>query len=367
MPTDYSKLLNGNALKAIRTYINNNAIHTIMSASSVAGSTTSGSQLSVRWYVSGINSITAPFDGMKISIKIPRVGNSSGVVLSINGNTNADYHPVLYNASLLTSHYAAGLVKVLVYDASASATVYLSSGTAISITGCWKCEGDYNTNSTSYLSNTSTALTSGTTATYLLGKQTTFLNSTTYYNSNVYFCGDGSLHATTLYENGSALSALYQPLDADLTAIAGLTGTSGFLKKTAANTWTLDTNTYLTLLAAQGLLTPTLVGQTLTTSGINGYNGISIGVGLRVLPSDVKGLFIFTYGNCMVLLPIYGLTENTEYKVAAALVNSGGSYATKVLTYRLTLVGKTATLQIYNKENYIPTGYGAAVYKIPLY
>lgn len=37
-----------------------------------------------------------------------------------------------------------------------------------------------------------------------------------------------------------------QPLDADLTAIAGLTGTSGFLKKTAADTWTLDTNTYLT-------------------------------------------------------------------------------------------------------------------------
>ena len=37
-----------------------------------------------------------------------------------------------------------------------------------------------------------------------------------------------------------------QPLDADLTAIAGLTGTSGFLKKTAANAWALDTNTYLT-------------------------------------------------------------------------------------------------------------------------
>lgn len=35
-------------------------------------------------------------------------------------------------------------------------------------------------------------------------------------------------------------------MDADLTAIAGLTGTSGFLKKTASNTWTLDTNTYLT-------------------------------------------------------------------------------------------------------------------------
>lgn len=37
-----------------------------------------------------------------------------------------------------------------------------------------------------------------------------------------------------------------QALDADLTAIAELSGTSGFLKKTAANTWSLDTNTYIT-------------------------------------------------------------------------------------------------------------------------
>lgn len=36
-----------------------------------------------------------------------------------------------------------------------------------------------------------------------------------------------------------------QALDADLTAIAALVGTTGLLKKTAANTWTLDTSTYL--------------------------------------------------------------------------------------------------------------------------
>jgi hypothetical protein len=35
-----------------------------------------------------------------------------------------------------------------------------------------------------------------------------------------------------------------QPLDSDLSAIAGLTGTSGLLRKTGTDTWTLDTNTY---------------------------------------------------------------------------------------------------------------------------
>lgn len=38
----------------------------------------------------------------------------------------------------------------------------------------------------------------------------------------------------------------YQKEDADLTAIANLTGTSGLLRKTQANTWSLDTTSYLT-------------------------------------------------------------------------------------------------------------------------
>jgi hypothetical protein len=41
-----------------------------------------------------------------------------------------------------------------------------------------------------------------------------------------------------------------QPLDGDLTAIAALAGTSGNLTKTAANTWALDTATYLSAATA---------------------------------------------------------------------------------------------------------------------
>ena len=48
---------------------------------------------------------------------------------------------------------------------------------------------------------------------------------------------------TANYAN--TLGDVYQAKDADLTAIANLTGSSGFLKKTAANTWALDTTSYV--------------------------------------------------------------------------------------------------------------------------
>lgn len=56
-----------------------------------------------------------------------------------------------------------------------------------------------------------------------------------------------------------------QPLDADLTYIAGLTGTSGFLKKTAASAWALDTNTYLTTSSAASTYA--------TITALNGVSG----------------------------------------------------------------------------------------------
>ena len=65
-----------------------------------------------------------------------------------------------------------------------------------------------------------------------------------------------------------------QPLDADLTAIAGLSGSSGLLKKTAANTWALDTSTYLTSVAFSDLTAhpTTLSGYGITDAKI--ANGV---------------------------------------------------------------------------------------------
>lgn len=67
--------------------------------------------------------------------------------------------------------------------------------------------------------------------------------------------------------------ATKQPLDADLTAIAALAGTSGLLKKTAANTWELDTTPYTAntgTVTSVGVSVPTglsVTGSPVTSSG----------------------------------------------------------------------------------------------------
>ena len=90
---------------------------------------------------------------------------------------------------------------------------------------------------------------------------------------------DNSTYLTT-----SAAASTYQPLDADLTAIAGLAGTSGLLRKTAANTWSLDTNTYLTgnqTITLSGDVTgsgTTAITTTLANSGVTAgtYNTVTV-------------------------------------------------------------------------------------------
>lgn len=70
------------------------------------------------------------------------------------------------------------------------------------------------------------------------------ITSTNISNWNTAF-GWGN-HASAGYLTTSTAATTYQPLDGDLTAIAGLAGTTGLLRKTAANTWSLDTSTHLT-------------------------------------------------------------------------------------------------------------------------
>jgi hypothetical protein len=54
---------------------------------------------------------------------------------------------------------------------------------------------------------------------------------------------------------GHLHTGVYQPIDGDLTAIAALSGTSGLIRKTAADTYSLDTATYSTTAHTHGSIT----------------------------------------------------------------------------------------------------------------
>jgi phage-related tail fiber protein len=157
----------------------------------------------------------------------------------------------------------------------------------------------------------------------------------------------GGNNPTTLAGFGIADA---QPLDADLTAIAGLVGTSGFLKKTAADTWSLDTSSYLTgnqAITFSGDATgtgTTAVALTLANSGVTAgtYPKVTVDAkgrvttGAALAASDIPALdwSKITTGKPTTLagygITDFGIVPANAQTVAytAALTDSGKSVDT---------------------------------------
>ena len=93
------------------------------------------------------------------------------------------------------------------------------------------------------LSALASTITAADTMIYFTGVDTAQTASLTSFGRSIMGSVDAAAGRSAL---GVIIGTDVQAYDPDLGAIAALSGTSGFLKKTAANTWSLDTSTYLT-------------------------------------------------------------------------------------------------------------------------
>ncbi|MBO7080076.1 MAG: hypothetical protein J6W64_09830 [Bacilli bacterium] len=115
------------------------------------GSGVSPRYLPYEWYASlGHN----PVNGEIIVIRTPSAGNTAGVYLSINGNTDANYHPIATGGtSRVTTHFASGTTLMLVYESSMTVTTYALAGadSTSTITGIWRVLNFYDSNTNTLL------------------------------------------------------------------------------------------------------------------------------------------------------------------------------------------------------------------------
>ena len=194
MAIDYTKLLDGNSLKAIRSYIISNyqPLHANLTALSKLATNVSGL--------------------IKMTNGVASFDSTTYAPLASPSFTGTPTLPTTTKIGTLTS---TGFVKytngVLSVDTNSYKTDYRYR--PIKVAGVQKLS---DTNSTGL----------------------DFINPSSGYN--VVFTWDTASYGIKANVDLSG----YQPLDADLTAIANLSGTSGFLKKTDANKWSLDTNSY---------------------------------------------------------------------------------------------------------------------------
>lgn len=119
--------------------------------------------------------------------------------------------------------------------------------------------------------------------------------------------------------NIANIGTMFQAWDADLDAIAALAGTSGFLKKTAVNSWALDTATYLTSLGI-GSLTQAWSADLDAIDALAGTTGF-----LKKTAANTWALDTSTYLTSAVTTINFGTTGLTPAAATSGAVTVAGT------------------------------------------
>jgi hypothetical protein len=147
-------------------------------------------------------------------------------------------------------------------------------------------------------------------------------------------------YAQTRTALGLVIGTNVQAWDADLDAIAALTGTTGLLRKTAANTWALDTNAYITgnqTITLSGDATgsgTTSIAVTLANTGVTAGTYNNSATAITPFTVDSKGRITGT-GAAVTITPSFASitskpTTLAGYGITDA-VNKGGDTMTGLL------------------------------------
>jgi hypothetical protein len=171
-------------------------------------------------------------------------------------------------------------------------------------------------------------------------KQTNW--DTAYTQTQQWSGGSTNLVAATARTSlGLVIGTNVQAWDADLDAIAALAGTSGLLKKTAANTWSLDTTAYtantgtVTSVSASVPTGLSISGSPITSSGTL---AITLTAGYSIPATSSQGNWDTAYTNRITSLTTTGssgsatLVTNTLNIPAYTLSGLGGQASSANLT-----------------------------------